>query len=85
MTIDNQRQAKALMCKMKAQLPIPARATSELVRVLKPHDLKLKRGQELSIKNLFYMGDTGGISCDVTPTILWSRRFGPINGRGKRE
>ncbi|MEE8392354.1 MAG: hypothetical protein V3S14_16370, partial [Anaerolineae bacterium] len=34
---------------------------------MKPHGLKIKRGQELSIKNLFYMGDEGGISCDVTP------------------
>lgn len=67
MTIDDQKQAKALMKKMEARLPIPVRATSELVRTVKPHDLKLKRGQELSIKSLFYLGDVGGIACDVTP------------------
>jgi hypothetical protein len=67
MTIDNQTQAKALMKKMEAHLPIPVRATSELVRTVNPHGLKLKRGEELSIKNLFYMGDVGGIACDVTP------------------
>jgi len=68
MTIDNQKQAKALMKKMEAQLPIPVRATDELVSAMKPHDLKLKRGQELSIKNLFYAGNMGGITCDVTPS-----------------
>lgn len=67
MKIDDQKQAKALMKKMEAQLPIPVRATSELIRTMKPHGLKLKRGQELSIKRLFYMGDMGGITCDVTP------------------
>ncbi|MEA3342414.1 MAG: hypothetical protein U9R15_20820 [Chloroflexota bacterium] len=67
MAIDNQRKAKALMRKMKAQLPIPVRATRDLVRTMKPHNLKLKRGQKLSIKSLFYMGDVGGIACDVTP------------------
>jgi len=67
MTIDNQKQAQALMRKMEAQLPIPVQATSELVRTMKPHGLKLERGQGLSIKSLFYMGDMGGITCDVTP------------------
>ncbi len=66
MTIDNRTQAKALMRKMEAQLPIPARATRELARIMEPHGLKLKRGQTLSIKRLFYAGDEGGISCDVT-------------------
>lgn len=66
MTIDNIRQAKALMRKMKTQLPIPVRATGGLARLMKPHSLKLKRGQELSIKALFYSGDGGGILCDVT-------------------
>jgi hypothetical protein len=67
MKIDDQKQAKALMKKMEAHLPIPVRATSELIRTTKPHGLKLKCGQELSIKSLFYMGDMGGITCDVTP------------------
>jgi hypothetical protein len=65
--IDDYRQARALMRRMEAQLPIPVRATGELVRLMKPHGVKLKRNQELSIKALFYLGDEGGISCDVTP------------------
>ena len=67
MTIDDYAKAQALMRKMEAQLPIPVRASKGLVRLMKPHGLKLKRDQELSIKGLFYAGDEGGITCDVTP------------------
>ena len=67
MTIDDYAKAQALMRKMEAQLPIQVRATKEFVRIMKPHGLKIKRGQELSIQGLFYLGDEGGISCDVTP------------------
>jgi hypothetical protein len=67
MTIDDYAKAQALMRKMEAQLPIPVRASKEFVRIMKPHGLKLKRDQELYIKGLFYAGDEGGITCDVTP------------------
>lgn len=67
MTIDDYAKAQALMRKMEAQLPIPVRATKEFVRMMKPHSLKLTRNQELSIKGVFYAGDAGGITCDVTP------------------
>ncbi|MCP4544657.1 MAG: hypothetical protein GY832_46750 [Chloroflexi bacterium] len=68
MTIDDYAQAQELVHKMKAQLPIPARATKEFVRVMNPHRPRFKRDQELSIKSLFYAGDEGGITCDVTPS-----------------
>ncbi len=67
MTIDDYANAQALIRKMEAQLPIPVRATKEFVRIMKPHGLKVKRNQALSIKGLFYMGNEGGITCDVTP------------------
>jgi hypothetical protein len=67
MTIDDYAEAKALMREMETQLPIPVRATKEFVCLMKPHGLEVKRGQELSIKDLFYLGDEGGIACDVTP------------------
>lgn len=34
---------------------------------MRQHDVKLTRDQELSIKRMFYLGDEGSISCDVTP------------------
>jgi hypothetical protein len=64
--IDNQAQAKALMRKMEAHLPIPARPTDVLIRLMKPHGASLTRDQPLSIKAVFYLGDEGGILCDVT-------------------
>ncbi len=55
------------MRKMETQLPIPARPSSALIQLMRQHGIKLTRSQELPIKRLFYMGDEGGISCDVTP------------------
>jgi hypothetical protein len=63
MTIDDYAKAQALMRKMEAQLPIPVRATKEFVRIMKPHGLKIKRGQELSIWHLCtspFSSRTGG-------------------------
>jgi hypothetical protein len=68
--IDNYAQVQELMRKMEAQLPIPARPTSTLIRAMRQHGVKLARDQELPVKRLFYMGDEGGISCDVTPPGL---------------
>jgi hypothetical protein len=71
--IDNYAQVQELMRKMEAQLPIPARPTSTLIRVMRQHGVKLARDQELPVKRLFYVGDEGGISCDVTPPGRCSR------------
>ncbi|MBN1954261.1 MAG: hypothetical protein JW900_04335 [Anaerolineae bacterium] len=65
--IDDVTQARALIARMEAHLPIPARPTSGLVRLLKKQGLNLSRHRELSIRRLFYLGDEGGISCDITP------------------
>ena len=64
--IDDYDQAKELMRKMEAQLPIPARPTGALVRTMQEQGINTPRGQELQIKRVFYMGDEGGICCDVT-------------------
>lgn len=65
--IDDYAKAQALVAKMKAGLPIPVRATADLARASKQFPTKIIVGQELAIKNVFYMGDEGGIMCDVTP------------------
>jgi hypothetical protein len=65
--IDDYAKAEELIRKLEAGLPIPARPTSTLIRLLRQQGVKLARNQELSIRRLFYMGDEGGISCDVTP------------------
>jgi hypothetical protein len=65
--IDNQRQVKELLQQMKEQLPIPVLATDGLVRSMKRQLPELKRQRQLTIKSVLYLGDDGGIMCDITP------------------
>jgi hypothetical protein len=65
--IDDYDKAMALVRKMEANLPIPARPTGAFIRAMKAQGVKMARDQELPIKRVFYLGDEGGISCDVTP------------------
>lgn len=65
--IDDYAKAMELVRKMEANLPIPARPTGSFIRAMQAQGVKIARNQELSIKSVFYMGDEGGISCDVTP------------------
>ena len=65
--IDDYAKTRKLIEKMEASLPIPARPTGSFIRAMKAQGVKIKRDQELPIKRVFYMGDEGGISCDITP------------------
>lgn len=65
--IDDYDATMELIHKMETNLPIPARPTGALIRAMKAQGVRIARDQELPIKRVFYMGDEGGISCDVTP------------------
>jgi hypothetical protein len=65
--IDNPATVARLMDQMQAHLPIPAAPSSQLVRLLRQKGLKISTERVLFIKRVFYLGDEGGISCDVTP------------------
>ena len=65
--IDDQIKTKALMRKMEAHMPIPTRPTVGLVRTLRQQGINITRDQTTPIRSMFYMGDEGGIMCDVTP------------------
>jgi hypothetical protein len=65
--IDDYARAMQLVRKMEQDLPIPARPTGAFIRAMKAQGVKIARDQEMPIKGVFYMGDEGGISCDVTP------------------
>ena len=66
--IDDYDKAMDLMHKMEAQLPIPARPTGTYIRAMRDQGVKVKRSQPLQIKHVLYIGDEGGIMCDVTPS-----------------
>ena len=65
--IDDTAQASALVDKMNASVPIPARPTRQVVDTLRQKGVSLGRDPKLEIKKVFYLGDEGGITCDITP------------------
>jgi len=65
--IDDYAAAMALLHEMEAHLPIPARPASSFVRAMRAQGVTVARDQELQIKRMLYLGDEGGIACDVTP------------------
>jgi hypothetical protein len=66
--IDDYTQAMELARKMEAHLPIPARPTGAFIRAMRERGVQVARDQELQIQDVFYLGDEGGISCNVTPS-----------------
>ncbi len=65
--IDDPRRVNALMEEMQARLPISVRPTPALMKLAKKQGLGIYRNDSLLIKRVFYMGDEGGIMCDITP------------------
>jgi hypothetical protein len=66
--IDDYAQAMELKRKMEAHLPIPARPTGTYIRALREQGVQVARDQELQIQDVLYLGDEGGIACNVTPS-----------------
>ena len=67
MGIDDPTTVTRLMERIQARLPILALPTAQLVRALRERGLKISPGRAVLINRVFYLGDEGGISCDVTP------------------
>jgi hypothetical protein len=65
--IDNPANVAKLMLQMEEHLPIPATPTSATVRQLRAQGLKISAERVLFIQQVFYLGDDGGIMCDITP------------------
>ncbi|HET7089340.1 MAG TPA: hypothetical protein VFL17_11880 [Anaerolineae bacterium] len=64
--IDDYDEAMALLQELEAQLPLPARPASALARSMKDKGIHMAHYEQLAIKRVFYMGDEGGLMCDVT-------------------
>ncbi len=65
--VDDVNQALALVEKMKSALPLTARPTKTLIRALRQQGITVSSGQALTIKDVLYVGDEGGISCAIAP------------------
>ncbi len=65
--LDNVDQAMELVGKMEKSLPLFVYPNSALVRFLRKRGVRADRYQKLEIRNVFYLGNEGGISCDITP------------------
>lgn len=65
--VDDPHRVKALMDEMQARLPITVRPTLALVKLAKKQGLGIQRNKSLRIRRVFYLGDEGGIMCDITP------------------
>ncbi len=56
-----------LLEKINKAVPIPAHLTKELVDALRKQGFKMDQFREVQINQAFYIGDEGGIVCDITP------------------
>jgi hypothetical protein len=66
--IDDSSYVNALIEKMQARLPIPVRPTVALMKLAKKQGIGIHRDDSLLIRRVFYLGDEGGIMCDITPS-----------------
>jgi hypothetical protein len=66
--IDNLKDARKLVGRMQASLPISVRAGKDLLKMLRKQGYPISDRQTLSINSVFYGGDEGGITCDITPS-----------------
>lgn len=65
--LDDRAMVDQLMAEMREHLPIPALPSKQLVRTLREQGVKIKLDRVLFIQGVHYLGDEGGISCDVIP------------------
>ncbi len=61
--IDNPIEVAALLRKMDAHVPIPARVTKALVRSLRTREVHMPSTRRVRIEKVLYLGDEGGIGC----------------------
>ena len=66
-SVDDVPKAIELVEKMKSALPITARPSKILVNALKKQGMSLNPYRDVQIREVHYMGDEGGITCNITP------------------
>ena len=64
--IDNPAKTIKLLTMMKESLPIPVITTKEVLHTMSQNDINIPKGHNFEIKNVLYLGDEGGICCDLS-------------------
>ncbi|MCI5220885.1 MAG: hypothetical protein D3914_17235 [Candidatus Electrothrix sp. LOE2] len=64
--IDNERKTADLMKAMEETLPIPVLPTRQLQEFIRENKISYPKGHQLQIETVLYLGDEGGIACDLT-------------------
>jgi hypothetical protein len=65
--VDNVKNSQRLVAEIQANSPISARASKDLLKMLRKQGLPISDRQTLLIKSVFYGGDEMGIACNITP------------------
>lgn len=68
-TVDDAGSTSQLIEQMKAHLPIPALPSREMVQTLRRQGVRSGRSRPVMIQRVYYLGDEGGICCDVSADI----------------
>jgi len=64
--IDDAKEVQQLLRDIQTQLPIRARSTPELARLLQQQQrMSLRPDEEIQITSVLYLGDMGGIACGL--------------------
>jgi hypothetical protein len=64
--IDDHREVEQLLGDIQAQLPIRARSTPALTRLLlQQKGISLSLDEEIQITSVLYLGDVGGLACGL--------------------
>ena len=63
--IDIPDKTEALMARLEAALPMPARPTPEALKALRQRSPELRFPRHCDITKIFYAGDEGGILCTL--------------------
>lgn len=63
--IDDYEMTIALVKDLEECLPIDATPAKQLIRQLKEQNKKIKLSKKLKILKVIYMGDEGGICCEI--------------------
>jgi len=73
--LDDVEKARALVEQIQANLPILVYPGTPLLRSLEQQGINIKPKHPLHIENVFYMGDEGGIMCDISGIPKKKERF----------